>query len=412
MAGLVLDGIRVVDFTHVVAGPLCTMWLGMMGAEVIKVESLRNLDEMRRPRPTLHGGNAELSPTDPRYYDFNSRQKGVFLNKKSIRIDLKQPAGRELAHRLISLSDVVVENFRPGVMERLGLSYEHLRELKPDLILVSISGAGSKGPESSYGGVAGTFAAQGGISHLTGYSDSIPTFFRVSGDLTAGATACLATVAALAHRQRTQEGMHVDVSARECHSSLIGEVFLDYLMNGRNTSRIGNTDSAMVPHNCYRCKGEDRWVSISVAWDEEWKALCQVIGADNLVTDPRFADSFSRWQNQAALDEIIGKWTIGYTDYAVMETLQKAGVAAIPSFSADELFRDPHLRERDSWIVLDQPGQGQRHDLRLPWKSPSTESIRYQRSPLFGEHTAAVLKDVLGLTEEEIGRLEKEQALY
>lgn len=403
------------DFCHIVAGPWCAMLMALLGAEVIRVESAAHLDNYRRWRQRAGGKDLGLTPSDPRFYESNARLNPNNLNKKSIRVDLRQPVGKDLVRRLIYRSDVVVENFRPGVMERLGLSYDELKQQKSDLIMVSISGMGATGPEASYGSVAHVFAAQGGIGYLTGYPGGIPTSFRASADLVVGTTACFATAAALVHRMKTGEGTHIDVSGRECHSALIGEVFLDYIMNSRNGNRMGNHDPAMAPHNCYRCKDEDdreRWISIAVAADDEWRALCNVMGTPEMATDSRFADGLSRWENQDALDQLIGQWTKSYTERELMQTLQSAGVAAIPSFAADALFHDPHLRQRGSWIVTDHPFQGQRHELAVPWRSATTDSIRYRRAPLFGEHTREILRDVLELTEDEIARLEKENVLY
>ena len=268
------------------------------------------------------------------------------LNKKGVTIDLSRPEGAELAKRIVAVSDLAIENMRPGVMDKLGLGYKDLAKVKPDIIMLSSSGFGSSGPYREYAGYAPIFAAFGGLAHLTGYEDGEPNTMSGVMDLRVGTASAFALLAALIHRQKTGEGQYIDLSSSECVSALVGAELMEYTMNQRSPFRCGNQDSIMAPHNCYRCKGDDKWISIAVATDEEWKAMCGVMGNPAWTKDEAFSNVYSRWKNRAQLDKHIAEWTINYTHYEVMTLLQGAGVAAMPSFSAEEILSDPHVKAR------------------------------------------------------------------
>ena len=293
----VLAGIRVLEFTNLLAGPFPSLLLGFLGAEVIKVESNTRLDAARRPPYSL--GDGEKSPV------FNSLKR----NKRSVQLNLKEPQGIALAQRLAAISDVVIENMRPGVMDRLGLGYEHLMEANPTSILASISGAGATGPERSYPGYAPAFSALGGLGHLTGYSDGPPGELHDSVDSRIGATALFAILTALFRRRRTGLGGFIDVSSREAITMFSGEALMEYAMNGVVQERRGNQELGFAPHNCYRCSGDDRWVTIAVGTQEEWLALCTATGNPQWAADSRFSDPLKRWDNHEALDNLIQRWT-------------------------------------------------------------------------------------------------------
>src|ERR671918_289931 len=276
-----LFGVRVADFSVHAAGPFAGDMLAELGAEVIKIESAARLDITRRPH-TMYG-----KPP--------SSFEQVNANKLSVTLNLKEPRAVELALALISISDLVLENFRPGVMDRLGLGYSKLREVKPDIILVSLSANGQTGPESRYAGYAPMFAALGGLGHLTGYSDGPPVELRHAMDHTGGMMAAFCAVAALCTRQGTFLGQHVDVSVRDVATSFIGPALLDYAMNGREQHRQGNWDEAMAPHGIYRCRGEDSWISVAVSLEEEWQGFCRALGNPPWTREARFADAYQRW---------------------------------------------------------------------------------------------------------------------
>ena len=389
--GGLLSSIRVADFTTNLAGPYGTRFLAMLGAEVIRIEHGKRLDVLRRRSES----------------DFNATN----LGKMSITLDLKSAKGQELVRKLIEVSEVVVESFRPGVMVELGLGYDAIRTWKPDIVMVSLSGFGATGPEKNFASWASIFAAMSGASYMTGYPDSIPTEFRGSFDTRAGQMVALAVMVGLLHRKRTGHGQHMDISAIESQICSLGEVVMDYTLNGRIPERMGNRDAVMAPHNCYRCRGEDCWVSIAVGHDEEWKDFCIAMGKPELLDDERFKDPLSRWKNQERLDEIVTSWTRNHTDYEVMEILQKAKVAAMPVLSAPEIFRDPHLCHREFIREADHPQLGKRLLFGPPWHLSGDPSNVLGRGPSLGEHNDYVFCELLGLTPEALTRLKEEKVI-
>ena len=399
-----LAGIRIADFTWVWAGPYALMLLAYMGAEAIKIESSKRIDTSRMGSITT--GQAF---TD---WDSSSVFNNVNLNKLGVTIDLSHPRGVELAKQIVLISDVVAQNMRPGVMDRLGLGYADLVKIKPDIIMLSSSAFGTTGPYREYTGYAPHFTAFSGLAHMTGYPDGEPSLITGSTDIRSATTAAFATLAALNFRQRTGQGQHIDLSSTEALSILIGDILMDYTMNKRLPSRSGNRDVVMAPHNCYRCKGEDKWVSIAIATDEEWEALCQTMGNPEWTRDERFSDAYSRWQNQDHLDRLIGEWTINYCHYEVMELLQASGVAAMPVLSAEEIFSDPHLREREAITEVEHPVMGKQVVLNPPWKLSETPARIERASPLLGEHNEYVFGELLGMTRQAIAQLIEEKVIY
>jgi len=399
-----LEGIRVADFSWVWAGPYATMLLAYMGAEVIKIESAKRIDTSRMGSMTT--GQAFSG------WESSSVFNNLNLNKLGVALDLSHPKGVELAKEIVHISDVVAQNMRPGVMDRLGLGYEALVQIKPDIIMLSSSAYGATGPYREYSGYAPHFAAVSGLSYMTGYPDGEPGSLTGSTDIRSATTSAFAILAALNFRQRTGQGQHIDLSSPETLSVLIGDTFMDYTMNQRLPLRSGNRDAFMAPHNCYRCKGEDKWVSIAVATDEEWRALCQAMGNPEWTGDELFSDSYSRWQNQEHLDRLIEEWTINYSHYEVMERLQASGIAAMPSLSAEELFSDPHLKEREFATEVNHSVLGKQVVLNPPWKLSETPARIERAGPLLGEHNEYVFGELLGMPKEEITRLVEEKVLY
>ena len=381
-----LAGVRVLDFTSILAGPFPTMLLGLLGAEVIKVESRVQLDGARRP-PYAYD-DPERSPV------FNT----LNLNKLGIQLNLKQPQAIELVYRLASISDVVVENMRPGVMERLGLGYRQLSAVNPSIVMASISAAGAAGPESRYPGYAPVFNALSGMGHLTGYPDAPPTELRDSIDSRVGATTAFALLASLLHRRRTGQGQFIDLSSREAITAFGAEALMEYAMNGRVAHRRGNREPGMSPHGCYRCQGEDSWVTIAVGNDEEWRAFCRAAGQPQWMDDPRFLDPYLRSKNQDDLDGLVEDWTQGHTTREVAELLQAAGVAAAASASGSDLVNDSHLQARAAWPSVEHPAMGRQTVLAPPWKFSATPAGIHSAAPLIGQHNYRVFVELLGET--------------
>ena len=379
-----LRGVRVLDFTNLLAGPFPSLLLALLGAEVIKIESRAQLDAARRP-PYAYD-DPDNSPV------FNA----INLNKLSVQLNLKQPQALRLVETLVGISDVVVENMRPGVMDRVGLGYARLSRINPTLVYASISGAGADGPESGYPGYAPAFNALSGLGHLTGHPDGPPAELHDSIDCRVGSTAAFAVLGGLFHRVRTGQGQHIDLSSREAIAMSTGEALLDYDMNGRIASRLGNGSAEMAPHGCYRCQGDDEWVTIAVAGEEEWQALCVAAGRPEWARDPRFAEASLRRDNRDALDRAIQEWTQGHTADEVAERLQPAGVAASPSMTRLDLEEDGHLKARDAWREVTHPVIGDRKVQAPPWRLSETPAGVNSPGPLLGQHNRYVVQELLG----------------
>ena len=386
MASKPLQGIRVADFSQVLAGPYCTMLLAMAGADVIRIQS---------PQDTMVTAG------------FN----GLNVNKRSIQLDLRRPEAVALAKELIRVSDVVVENYRPGTLDRFGLGYKELCRIRPDIIMVSISMTGQEGPEARYGGFGGNFSALSGMGYLTSYADGIPTEVRAPMDTTNGTSACFAILAALMHRQATGEGQYIDQSARETVTSFLGDIFLDFPLNRRDPKPMGNGHPSMAPHGVYPCKEEDSWITIAVGDDAEWQGLCQVMNRPDLLEDMRYQDASGRWQHREELDALVEDWTRNFTDVELMVLLQAAGVAAVPSFSNKELYEDKHLKERKVYREVNHPELGRKVVVGPPFLLTDTPLEVSSSAPLLGQHNKEVFCDLLGLSGEELERLVKEQVI-
>lgn len=399
-----LEGVRILDFTWAWAGPFGTTLLALMGAEVIKVESSSRLDHSRL-RSMAAGPVACDKDESPPFNCIN-------LGKLSIRLSLKKPEAIELVKKLIKHCDVVTQNFRPGVLDKLGLGYESLKAVKPDIILVSSSALGSSGPEKSYIGYAPTFAALGGLANTTGYPDGRPNTMTGSVDLRSATAFAFAILGALYYKSQTGKGQHVDLCSREVVTTFIGDDLMDYSMNKRVNKRRGNHDRFMAPHNVYPCQGEDSWISVAVSNDEEWRSLCETMGNPPWTKDSKFADGYNRWKNQEELDMLIGEWTKNYPADYLMHLLQKASVAAVPSFSNKDLFNDPHVRVRDYFQQIKPPKMEKRYTLGPPWKFSATPAQISRPAPTFGEHEEYVFGQLLGLSLEEIERLREAQVIY
>ncbi|MDY6917210.1 MAG: CoA transferase [Chloroflexota bacterium] len=401
-----LEGVRLTDLCWVWAGPSGTELLAYLGAEVIRVESQSHICLTRRntPWPWMVPADVNQSTT------FNS----LNLNKRGITINLTQPKGIELVKRLVAISDVVTDNYAGGMMERFGLDYPALKQVKPDIIAASMSGWGAYGPERDYRAYDPIFAALSGLYELTGYPDGEPSRSDNRGrlDLSSGTSCAMCIIAALDHRSRTGEGQFIDVSEWEAMNCVLGDSYMEYFITGRSPTRVGNRDRVMAPHNCYRCKGEDKWVSIAIATDEEWRAFCKTIGRPEWVDDPRFSDPRSRWQNQEQLDPLVSQWTINFTHYEVTETLQEAGVAAFPSMSREELANDRHLSERGVFVEVPHPETGVQTFLAPPWKLSETPAQIFKHSPLLGEDNEHVFCELLGMPIEEFAILVGEGVIY
>jgi crotonobetainyl-CoA:carnitine CoA-transferase CaiB-like acyl-CoA transferase len=394
-----LQGVRIADFTLHAAGPYCAHLLSLLGAECIKIETAERPDIFRKPHPVY--GRMGAATFDQ-----------VASNKLSIRLNLKQPRGVELAKSLVGVSDIVAESFRPGVMERLGLSYEALKAVKPDIVMVSVSASGQTGPERGYAGYAPLFGAAGGLGTLTGYDDGPPTEIRHVMDHSSGLTAAMATLAAYLRKKRTGAGGHVDVAAREVACAFIGDALLQFAATGVAPRRTGNDAPRSAPHNVYPCAGEDQWVSIVVSTEEEWRAFAVALGRDDWLGDDRLGSAEGRCAQSKQLDEHISAWTRTRTREDVTRLLQAAGVAAFPSYTAADVASDPHLRARGTIQTMTGPQGESRDVVGPPWRFSRTPATIARWTPQLGEHNDYVFRELLGLTREEIEGLVRDKVIY
>lgn len=399
-----LKGIRVADFSWIWAGPYAASLLGYMGAEVIKIESRARIDQTRKGTimDTDNFDGLNYSPT------FNNAN----LNKKGVSIDISKPEGAALARRLVAECDIVVSNMRPGKMEKLGLGYDDLKMVKEDIIMIESSGFGATGPYKGFAGFAPIFASFGGLAYVTGYGDGEPNVMSGVQDLRAGTLSAFIVLAALLHRQKTGEGQYIDLSSSECLSTLIGPELMEFTMNGRSPYRSGNEDAIMAPHGCYRCKGDDKWISIAVGNDREWKALCKVMGEPEWCRKKEYADMPGRWKNRKELNSRLEEWTAGHTHYELMERLQEAGVAAMPSFDAEEILRDSHTKARGLFTAVHHQKIGDQVVMNPAWKFSETPARITKAGPLMGESNEEIFGSLLGLKQVETELLKEKKVIY
>ncbi|MDY7018567.1 MAG: CoA transferase [Chloroflexota bacterium] len=397
-----LEGFRIVDFGWVAAAPILGSLLADMGAEIIKVETRKRPDTSRySPDNTIRDPER-----DPWFHCMNRGKLGIT-------VDMTQPRGLTLLKELIKLSDAVVENFSPRVLKRYDLDYNSLRELKPDIVMLSLSSAGQFGPMSNVVTYGPSLNGIAGVDSLVGYCrEHVLGMQQAYADFIAAIHGAFALLAALYHHKNTGEGQYIDMAQLEALISVFPQAFMEYFMNDRVIGTLGNRHPTMAPHNNYRCKGEDKWISVAVNSEEEWKALCQALDEPSWTDQKRFADKYSRWTNQEELDKLLSYWTINHTDYEAMDVLQKAGVAAAPCMDAEERYFDTHFQEREVYTEITHPRSGTFVITNTPWKmSKSPNKIRVG-APMYGEHNDYVFGELLGLPQAEIARLIEEKVLY
>lgn len=332
----------------------------------------------------------------------------VASTKLSVRINLKKAEGIALAKRLVAVSDVAAESFRPGVIGRLGLGYEALKAVRPDIVMLSVSSCGQSGPDAHFAGYAPLFGAWGGLSDLTGYPDGPPVEMRHVMDHTVGMNAAFAVMAALHRRRATGEGALVDVAAREVASSFIGEALL-MTAAGMEQHRIGNAHPRMVPHGVYPSAGEDRWLSVAVASDGEWQALAVLIGCG----DPRFATEAGRAAHRDEIDAALSTWTRSRDANEAASLLQAHGIAAHTSWTTPEIAADEHLRARRAIVEVAEPDGKRRAAVGVPMRLSKGADIGiHSGTPKLGEHEDLVYGELLGMSRAERQALEEAEVIF
>jgi crotonobetainyl-CoA:carnitine CoA-transferase CaiB-like acyl-CoA transferase len=393
-----LQGVRVLEHTKVWAGPYVGKLLAFLGAEVIRVESYDSLDATRR------FGTKDLNDA-PGFQAVNP-------GKYSVQISLKGEEGRRLMKELVKVSDVFVENLRPGAVKRQGLSYDELRALRPDIVAVSMSMWGQDGPLSYQTGYAPCFSALSGLCHLAGYENGPPQLVNTRyGDSSYGTAAAFAAVVALYHRRRTGEGQYIDVSAVESLSSNLGDSFMEYFISGRSPERDGNRHADMAPHGVYACEDGD-WITLAVATDEQWLELCAAMEQPALAADARFANLSARQANRLELDRILSAWTNDKNARQLSNLLQGAGVSAFKSLNSVDLVSEEHLWQRGFYTHVTDNQQRSHATLGAPWRLSRTPATVEQAAPMLGEQNDYVLGTLLGLSAEERQRLAAAKVIY
>jgi crotonobetainyl-CoA:carnitine CoA-transferase CaiB-like acyl-CoA transferase len=381
----ILSGLRVLDFTWMLAGPYATRVFADFGAEVIKVQS----------KKTARGAESNLAG----YFNTWNR------NKRSITLDLSHPEAREMVLKLTAKSDVVIENFSPRVMHNWGLDYEKLKEVNPDLIMLSMSAMGHGGPWKDYVAFAPTLHALSGLTYLTSFEKDAPIGLGYAyADIVAGLYGAFAVLAALEYRDRTGQGQYIDLSEYEALCTLMGPALVNASVKDKDILPHGNCPDYIeaAPYGCYPCSGMDRWCVLAVFNEEEWESLCRVLGHREWMKDERFATVARREQNRGELDGLVTKWTIQHKAEEVVRLLQEAGVASGVVQSAKELSRDPQLAARDFFIPLDHPVLSKTISDRSPIRFEEDQTVGWKPAPLLGEDNRYVFLELLGLTESEL----------
>ena len=398
--GPVLDGLRVWDMSWVGVGPMTGRYLGDYGATVVRLDHSKRPDVLRLAPPFLDG-TPHLNGSQF-YADFNA-------SKLSLGIDLSTEAGRELALRMAEWADVVLESFTPRMLRGLALDYDHLREVNPSLIMLSTCMQGQTGPRASYRGFGNLMASMTGYYEVTGWPDRGPQMvFGAYTDFISQRFCATAVLAAIDHRRRTGEGQHIDVSQMEAGLQLWGPELLDYDVNGRVATRMGNRDLDMAPHGIYPCQpaGEasEAWVAIAVEGDEQWDKLRAAMGSPEWALDARFNSEAGRRDGADMLDERIAGWTAGLSAEELVELLQPA-VAAAPVHNQSDLYTDPQIMHRSYFVPLEHTYMGEVPYNGLQVDLSATPGQLSKAAPCAGEDSWQVLTELLGMSEEEVTQL-------
>ncbi|UCH08003.1 MAG: CoA transferase [Deltaproteobacteria bacterium] len=394
------EDVKILEFGQIVAGPLIATYMSDYGAEVIHVESKGRPDQYRFYPPFK-----DNKPGIDRGF-----QLPIYShNKYGITLNMKHPKAIEVAKRIVkNWANVVTENFTPGVMKRMGLGYEELAEIRPDIIMLSSCNQGQTGPHAMHPGMGSHLTHLSGFSHLSGWPDGDPLILAGPYiDFIGVIYGAIGLVAALEHRRQTGEGQHVDVSQFETGIQFLVPALLDYTVNDHVQGRNGNRCDYAAPHGAYPCQGEDRWCVIAVFTDDEWKNLCQVMGNPDWTKDSKFATLLGRKQNEEELDKLIGEWTTNFTAEEIMTRLQAEGVEAVVVSNAQDMYNDPALN-RYLWAEMEHAVIGKYHLQLPPFKLSKMPSQVRMSGPLLGEHNEYVYINMAGLSQEEYKQLEEE----
>lgn len=393
MEGRPFEDIKAVGFTYAATANVVLRTLGMFGATVVRVESQARPCNLRVAQP-YKDGKPGLN---------RSGYFALYNNDRySLALNLKHPKAPLVLKRLIEWADIVVENFSPGTITRLGLGYEQVKRINPNIIMLSLSAQGQTGPHSFMPGYGGTISGLSGLNYIAGWPDRSPVNINQSyPDFIAPRFAAIALMAAIDYRRRTGKGQYIDCSNYEPCVSFLSPEILDYTVNKRIRGRQGNGCAYMAPHGVYKCKGDDRWCAIAVSDETEWRAFCRVIGNTSLVNNPKYKTLPMRKGNEEELNQLIEEWAINYTPEEVMAKMQSAGIAAGVVQNCEDLFNDPQLAHREYFKTLDHPEMGEHPYLATNYILSETPAEINRPAPLLGQHTEYVCKEILKMPEEE-----------
>jgi benzylsuccinate CoA-transferase BbsF subunit len=421
-------GLRIADFSWVIAAPLATQYFAIHGADVIRIES-RGRPEVLRGAPPFP--TADTGPDGTAYFpNFNQGKRGITLN-------LRDRRAIALARRLVATCDVVSENFTPGTMAKLGLGYEDLRAIRPDLIMLSMSLAGQTGPDRGHKGFGTVIQGSAGITHLTGWPDRDPAGTGVAyTDFFSAHVAAFALLTALEHRRRTGEGQHIDLSQQEAPIEGLDAALLAATANGEDTIRAGNRHPSAAPHGAYPCRGNDErgtmndevvdeavhrssfsihhsdsWVAIAVMTDEHWRGLIAAIGSPDWARDRRFRTLLGRKAHEEELDRLLGGWTVRYTAREVERLLAARGVPVAVVANARDLHEDAQLLHRQHYVDSRHPVIGGFPLDALAYRIDGLRPDAPRHPALLGGDNEPVYRELLGLSDEEYRELEADGVL-
>ena len=399
-----LDGLRVLDISRALAGPFCTMMLGDLGADVIKVERPGRGDESRSWGPPFVGEPNESYPGESTYYLAANR------SKRSLTVNLKGTEGQEIIKRLAAVSDVLVENYLTGSLDKMGLGYEQLHELNPRLVYCSISGYGRTGPYAGKGGYDFILQAEGGIMGITGPVEGPP--FRVGVsiiDLTTGMFASTAILAALRARDVSGEGQLLDLSLLDSSAAILANVASNYLIGGVEPRRMGNAHFNIAPYEVFRAR--DRWLTLGALNQRQWENLCTVVDRQEIIDDPLFASNQDRVENRASLAEVLNEAFAARDAREWIEELHQVGIPSGVINTIADVFNHPQAQERELKIEIEHPTAGVLSFPGYPYKFSATPAQARRPPPLLGEHTDEVLSELLEYSPEEVQELHERGAI-
>ena len=392
-----LEGIRVLDLGRHLAGPTCAQFLGDLGADVIKIENPERGEDGRAAGPPFFDANGPAEKGESAFFLSANR------NKRSLAMDIKGPEGKELFRRLADTADVVVENFRPGVMDALGIGYDEISARNPRIIYCSLSGFGADGPDMNRAGLDNIIQGFSGLMSVTGFADGEPVRVGIPvADLITGLMGAYGVLAALQARERTGRGQRVQSSLMEAMVGMLGFQAVRYLNGDAVPPPAGNHHPINAPYGAYRTK--DGWMTLGATGPKRWKAFCEILGAPEWLDDPRFTTNGGRFAHNAELTEMINEKLQAHTSDEWEQIFNAQSIPSGPIYNMEQSLDHPQVRHREMVVEMPHPALGTARLLGLPVKFSETPGAIHRAPPIFAQHTDEVLREI-GVTESELERL-------